>query len=132
MFSHSFSSSLFPTPFHSIYLLFIILFFFHYQSMFFYVLHPYFLLHTFVFNSHPLLTFILSFLLLLLQPQPLYFFFPLSSLRVDEPGDPCSGHLHGLCSRKCPAVSDRRNAHPPPLHPEKRGWCSSHRLPAQP
>lgn len=64
--------------------------------------------------------------------SPFYFFYPLSSMWADEPGDPRSGHIHGLCSRKCPAVSDRRNAHSSPLHPEKRGWCAPHCLPAQP
>ncbi len=61
-----------------------------------------------------------------------YFFYPLPSMWTDEPGDPRPGHIHGLRCCKCPAVSDGRNAHSTPLHPEKRGRRAPHRLPAQP
>lgn len=63
---------------------------------------------------------------------PFFFFFPLSSMWVDEPGDPRFGHIHRLRSSKCPAVPDRCNAHSPSIHPEKWGWCAPHCLPAQP
>jgi len=59
-------------------------------------------------------------------------FFLLSSMWVDEPGNPRPGYIYGLCSCKCPAVSDRRNAHPPSLHPKKWRRSTSHWLPAQP
>lgn len=58
--------------------------------------------------------------------------FLLSSMWVDEPGDPRPGHIDRLCGGECPAVPDRCDAHSPPLHPEKRGWCAPHRLPVQP
>lgn len=56
----------------------------------------------------------------------------LSSMRADEPRDPRAGYIYGLCSCKCPAVSDRCNAHPPPLHSKKWGWRTPYCLSAQP
>ena len=58
--------------------------------------------------------------------------FPLSSMRVDEPGDPRPRHIHGLRRRERPAVPDGRDAHPPSLHPEERGRLAPDLLPAQP
>lgn len=69
---------------------------------------------------------------LYLQLSKSCLFFPLSSMWVDEPGDPCFGHIYWLRSGECPPVPDGCNAHPPSLHPEKWRWCTPHCLPVQP